>query len=232
MQSLQTQGEIIAAAVAASATIDTDAITIDPEKLLKLAPGESYSADGGQAATGFSLNPERIGPLLRNLVSRAPARARIYDRDGELLLIRGLWRRIQPAPPKTPHRGRTRRRRHSQSCGAGCADPACRSIRTSAKLTAKPIPKSRRLWAALRNGSCGPTRRARQLFPSQFRCSVSARCAAAFLLSTLGGDIDAIIATEHSAMIRIFLVSAGVLFVISLLFAKSINRQIADVCKT
>jgi two-component system sensor histidine kinase ChvG len=75
VQSLQTQGEIITAAVAASATIDTDAI--DPEKLLKLAPGESYSADGGQEATGFSLNPERIGPLLRNLVSRAPARAHL-----------------------------------------------------------------------------------------------------------------------------------------------------------
>ncbi|VFU07287.1 Integral membrane sensor signal transduction histidine kinase (fragment) [Methylocella tundrae] len=42
VQSLQTQAEIIAAAVAASATVDTDSITIDPEKLLQLAPGESY----------------------------------------------------------------------------------------------------------------------------------------------------------------------------------------------
>ena len=41
VQSLQTQGEIIAAAIAASATVDTDSITIDPEKLLQLAPGES-----------------------------------------------------------------------------------------------------------------------------------------------------------------------------------------------
>src|SRR5487761_533701 len=34
VQSLQTQGEIIAAAVAASATVGADTITIDPEKLL------------------------------------------------------------------------------------------------------------------------------------------------------------------------------------------------------
>ncbi len=40
VQSLQVQGEIIAAAVAASASVATDAITIDPEKLLQLIPGQ------------------------------------------------------------------------------------------------------------------------------------------------------------------------------------------------
>ena len=34
VQSLTTQAEIIAAAIASSATVDADAITIDPEKLL------------------------------------------------------------------------------------------------------------------------------------------------------------------------------------------------------
>ena len=86
VQSLQTQGEIIAAAVAASATVDTDAITIDPEKLLKLAPGESASGAEGGSPLEFSLNPERVGPLLRRLVSPTRLRARIYDRDGYLLL--------------------------------------------------------------------------------------------------------------------------------------------------
>src|SRR5437773_2159391 len=36
VQSLQTQGEIIAAAIAASATVQTDTITLDPEQLLQL----------------------------------------------------------------------------------------------------------------------------------------------------------------------------------------------------
>ena len=35
VESLMTQGEIIAAAIAASATVETDTITIDPEKLLE-----------------------------------------------------------------------------------------------------------------------------------------------------------------------------------------------------
>src|SRR5690606_20175052 len=40
IDSLMTQGEIIAGAIAASATVETDAITIDPEKLLELQAGE------------------------------------------------------------------------------------------------------------------------------------------------------------------------------------------------
>ena len=87
MQSLQTQAEIIAAAIAASATVDTDAITIDPEKLLQLAPGQSYGVDEDFAAwLEFSINPDRVGPVLRRLASPTRTRARIYDRDGYLLL--------------------------------------------------------------------------------------------------------------------------------------------------
>ena len=44
VQSLTTQADIIAAAIAASAAVDTDTITIDPDKLLQLAPGQSAGA--------------------------------------------------------------------------------------------------------------------------------------------------------------------------------------------
>src|SRR5665213_3097643 len=47
IQSLRTQGEIIAAAIAASAAVQTNTITIDPEKLLQLAPGESAAPAEG-----------------------------------------------------------------------------------------------------------------------------------------------------------------------------------------
>src|SRR3982750_2506069 len=43
VQSLLVQGQIIAAAIAAQATVDTDAITIDPDKLLELQAGQSGS---------------------------------------------------------------------------------------------------------------------------------------------------------------------------------------------
>ena len=87
IQSLETQSEIIASAIASSATVDTDAITVDPEKLLKLAPGQSYGVDEEtKPGLEFSINPDRVGPLLRLLVSPTRTRARIYDRDGYMLL--------------------------------------------------------------------------------------------------------------------------------------------------
>src|ERR1700704_6480371 len=85
--SLLVQGEIIAGAIAASATVETDTITIDPERLLDLQAGESYGpSDEALSGLEFPINPERVAPLLRRLVSPTNTRARIYDRDGVLIL--------------------------------------------------------------------------------------------------------------------------------------------------
>ena len=86
VQSLLVQGEIIAGAIAASATVETDSsITIDPDRLLELQTGESYGPDDSLSLE-FPINPERVAPVLRRLVSPTKTRARIYDRDGLLLL--------------------------------------------------------------------------------------------------------------------------------------------------
>src|SRR4249919_1384724 len=87
VQSLLTQSEIIAGAIAASATVETDSITIDPERLLELQAGESYGpSDEALSGIEFPINPERVAPVLRRVVSPTNARARIYDRDGVLIL--------------------------------------------------------------------------------------------------------------------------------------------------
>src|SRR5690606_17639177 len=87
VQTLMTQGEIIAAAIAASATADTHAVAIDPEKLIQLERGETYGpGEDLFAPLEFPINPGRVTPLLRRLISPTDTRARIYDRDGSLLL--------------------------------------------------------------------------------------------------------------------------------------------------
>jgi len=87
VQSLLVQGEIIAAAIAGSATVDPDSLTIDPEQLLNLQPGESYDPlDEPLSGLDFPINPERVAPVLRRLVSPTNTRARIYDREGGLIL--------------------------------------------------------------------------------------------------------------------------------------------------
>ena len=86
VQSLTTQADIISAAIAASAAVDTDTITVDPDKLLQLAPGQTAAPPSDEDAIQFSINPERIGPVLHRLVTPTHTRARIYDSDGRLLL--------------------------------------------------------------------------------------------------------------------------------------------------
>ncbi|NER81638.1 MAG: histidine kinase, partial [Leptolyngbya sp. SIO1D8] len=97
VESLMTQGEIIGGAIAASASVETDAILIDPEKLLELQAGESIvpSVDGFDSLD-FPINPERVAPVLRQLISPTRTRARIYDQDGNQILdSRHLYSRGQ-----------------------------------------------------------------------------------------------------------------------------------------
>ena len=90
VQSLVVQGEIIASAIAASATVETDGIAIDPERLLELQNGESYGPPDEQVfGLEFPINPERVAPVLRRLISPTHTRARIYGRDGTLIVDSG-----------------------------------------------------------------------------------------------------------------------------------------------
>ena len=94
VQSLLTQGEIIAGAVAASAVFANDGIGQDPELLLDLDPGDMPSDE--MAMPEFTINPERVAPVLRRLIQPARLRARIYDREGMLVLdSRFLYQRGQ-----------------------------------------------------------------------------------------------------------------------------------------
>src|ERR1700760_3098348 len=110
-QSLLVQAEIIAGAIAASATVQTNTITIDPDRLLDLKPGESYGAPDEYSPLDFPINPERVAPVLRRLVSPPKTRARIYDRDGGLILDsrnlygRGDVLRFELPPPSADKPG-------------------------------------------------------------------------------------------------------------------------------
>jgi two-component system sensor histidine kinase ChvG len=87
VQSLRVQGEIIASAIAASATVDSDVISVNPDRLLELQSGNNYSPLSFFDPTlEFPISPERVAPLLRNLITPTRTRARIYDDAGLLIL--------------------------------------------------------------------------------------------------------------------------------------------------
>ncbi|GAC1328261.1 MAG: sensor histidine kinase [Beijerinckiaceae bacterium] len=237
VQSLTTQSEIIAAAIAASATVDSDAITLDPERLLQLAPGQSYDVgEESRPSFEFSINPDRVGPLLRRLVSPTRTRARIYDRDGSLLLdSRSLASRSNilrydlPAPDQEESRSWFGRMWSTLKGSFGRSDLPIYEDIGAANGRAYP-----EVAAALAGGTDSIVR-----INAQGETMVSVAVPiqrfrtvrGGLLLSTQGGDIDAIIASERWAIIRIFVVSAGVMLLLSLFFAGTVAepmRKLAE----
>ena len=88
VQSLLTQGEIIAGALAASAGVDTDQVQLDPEKLLESEQSQAPAPTTIPlaAASNSPSTPSARRRILRRLVKPTGSRARIYGRDGALIL--------------------------------------------------------------------------------------------------------------------------------------------------
>ena len=85
VQSLTTQAQIIAAAIAGSATVDTGSIVIDPDSLA--ASNDDTLPDSDQLSNlDFPIDPETAGPILKRLLANTTVRARIVDKDGNLVV--------------------------------------------------------------------------------------------------------------------------------------------------
>jgi two-component system, OmpR family, sensor histidine kinase ChvG len=227
VQSLLTQGEIIAGAIASSATVETDTITLDPSKLLQLQAGES-AGPGEDAQIEFSINPERVAPLLRRVVTPTRTRARIYDQDGFLILDsrspRGDILRFD-LPPPTPDQPTLVERTWNQVKGRfGRTDltPSQDDSSTSAhNLAEVNRALSGSPASVVRVNANGETIVSVAVPIQRFRA-----VRGALLLSTQGGAIDANIAAERWAILRVFGVAAAVMLVLSVLLAGTIAGPI------
>lgn len=234
VQSLLTQGEIIAGAIAASATVETDTIAIDPDKLLQMQAGESGSI--AEDPLDFSINPEKVAPLLRRLVTPTKTRARIYDKDGMLTLdSRNLYTRGDIMRLDLPRVGETdeppllERTWNLFRNRLGRADlPVYDDF---ANANGKSYTEVARALAGspasvVRVNTRGETIVSVAVPVQRFRA-----VRGALLLSTQGGDIDAVIASERYAIFQVFAVAAGVMIVLSVLLAGTIAepiRKLAD----
>jgi two-component system sensor histidine kinase ChvG len=234
IQSLLTQGEIIAGAIASSATADNNTLTVDPEKLLELQAGESYAPD---ESTGieFPINPERVAPLLRRLVTPTKTRARIYDRDGTLLLdsstlyLRGEILRfdLEPVPSQQPNYFERRWRKLKLWLARGDL-PIYREL---GPANGKGYPE---VTQAI-NGQDGSVVRVTEqgqvivtvAVPIQRFRGVSG----ALLLSTQPGEIDTAVESERFVIVKVFFIAATVMIILSFLLAGAIGgplRRLAN----
>lgn len=85
VQSLTVQAQIIAAAIAGSATADTGSIVIDPDSLSESIEDSEPDADA-LSNLDFPIDPEKVSPVLRRLLANTTIRARIIDPGGNLLM--------------------------------------------------------------------------------------------------------------------------------------------------
>jgi two-component system sensor histidine kinase ChvG len=84
--SLRAQGEIVAAAIAANASVETGRIVLDPDRLPELEGSRSPFRDDAFAALQLPIAPERVAPILRRLLPTTDTRARVYAQDGTLIV--------------------------------------------------------------------------------------------------------------------------------------------------
>ncbi|MFD2648314.1 stimulus-sensing domain-containing protein [Devosia albogilva] len=225
VQSLRVQGEIIAAAIAASATADSDTITVNPDRLLQLqGDGTVSSLSYYDPTLEFPISPERVAPLLRNLITPTRTRARIYDQQGLMILDSdNIYARGEVIRPSTTPKGESfflwdwwnavlswvpgdnfpKYQEHGVAEGARYPEVA--SALNGAPADFVRVDEQNRLVVSV----AVPVQRLRNVV-------------GAILLSTAPGDIDSVVSQERWSILRIAMIAAGVQIALSLLMAGTI----------
>ncbi len=235
VQSLLTQGEIIAAAIAASTTVDTGDITFELDRLNELDTGESLSPFDDQFGLDFPINPERVAPILNRLITPTKTRARIYEPNGSLILdSRYLYSRGDilrfPLPPlETRPPGILERLRQEflnwlwrgdlplyQELGPdqGLDYPEVRAALQGSSASVVRITESGELIVSV----AVPVQRFRAVRGT-------------LLLSAQGGDIEETLRAERLGVVRVFFVAATITVLLSIMLASTIAgpmRRLAD----
>ena len=227
VQSLATQAEIIAAAIAGSASVKSDSIRLDPDRLLSLQAGEGVELSKEDLSSlEFSLNPERVAPVLKRLVTPTRTRARVFDQDGSMLLdTRSFYSPGDIARLDQPHREEsltlferswnTFKRRFNNT-----------SITVDDNSGNKRFPEVTRALLGSASSLVRVSAEGQTIVYVAVPIQRLRAVPGALLLSTQEGDIDRVIAAERFSIFIVFLIAAGVMMVLSFLLAGTIAEPV------
>ena len=231
VESLLIQGQIISSAIAASATVETNSLSIDPDKLIELQAGESLiPTDDSLSNLDFPIDPEQVAPVLRQLISPTRTRARIYDPDGLIIIdSRHLYSRgqilrydlpnVSPGEKNLVDRFddivngwflRTDLPVYKEYPGGdGTRYPEVVTALTGAPESIVRVDEAGRLVVSV----AVPVQRFRAVL-------------GVLLLSTKGDDIDKIVRAERLAIVRVTAVAAVVTMLLSIFLASTIAQPL------
>ncbi|MEN6542166.1 sensor histidine kinase [Parvibaculum sp.] len=235
-QSLLTQAEIIAGAIAESATSNQEAPVVDPlerrrNKPRDIRPPVAGDMDEDEGGGELPIIPENAAPILRRLVLPTQTRARLYDKDGWLILdSRQLTASGQIVAFELP-----------PPAGAEAPGPLGHlRDRLLGLLPGRDLERYKE--AGSQNGTIySEVTRALRGIPSSMErvndrgeliVSVAVpiqryrAVLGTLMLSTRGGDIDAIVRAERLAIMQLFLIDLGVTILLSVLLAGTIAEPV------
>ncbi len=237
-ESLKIQGEIIASAIASSALIEREGwLSFDPDRMPEIDNFRVPFRDDGLSAMEMSLRHDRVIPVLKRLIHPTHnTRARIYDRNGKLIVDSNELNELQfPFPLDSSGEVRT----------TDGGDPAKADrvkvknfwTRLSGFFDRTDLPVYREIGRAsgtsypevrqaLRGAALPPMllltddqeKIVSLAVPIQRRKAVLG----ALLLSTRPGEIDEIINSERSVMATLVLLALAASLVASILLARTI----------
>ena len=231
-ESLLVQGEIIARAVANSATVETEFNPIDPERLLNLQAGESYGPyDDSLSGLEFPINPERVAPLLGRLVSPTNTRARLYDRDGALMLdSRNFYDELRfDLPPPTQKPGFLER--IYATIRTWLSRGTLPLYRELGQQNGKSYEEVGNALLGFKSSMVRINERGEVIVSVAVPVQRFRAVRGALMLSTQGADIDNTLGAERLAIFKLFLIASGVMVVLSFLLAGTIAgpvRRLAE----
>ena len=235
VQSLLVQGEIIANAIAASGTADSYGSFVDRESL-ELQLGENFGAfEENLSGLEFSINPERVAPALRRLISPTKTRARIYDRNGFMLIdsrnlyLPGEVLRFDLPPPAAERPTLMRRVWSGFRTWLGRGDlPLYRELPSD---DGKAYPEVARALSGDSASMVRVTEHGEVIVSVAVPVQRFRAVRGALLLSTQGGDIDQAVEAERMQIFTLFVILLAVMVLLSTLLAGTIAgpvRRLAE----
>jgi len=226
VNSLLTQGKIIAQAIGQTSNPEDEAFTAQSGATTDISAASFSGPESDLSAMAFKIDPEQIAPLLRSMVEPTGARARVYDSEGNLLVdSQGFYAHGQimrfDLPPVEPDQ-------------AGIFERAWDWVQAQVRSQQLPLYKDAgaengkvydEVNLAL-NGLSTPIVRVDEHGETVVSVGVSIqrlqRVIGVLMLSTRGGDIDKIIADERATIVSMALMAIGVTVLFSLILAGTI----------
>jgi two-component system sensor histidine kinase ChvG len=231
VQSLMTQAQIMAAAVGSSVSVDTDQLIIDPEQLIEQQLNPNAAGPSQSGRTDFLINPDRAGPVLRRLVQNTHLRAHLFDRDGAMIVdSRYFYGRGEVLRINLPPRDATDdksiidemwnkfnewffalgyKEQKEYTANNGNDFEEIRAALTGASVSVVRVNKAMEIIVAV----AVPVQRFRAV-------------QGALVLTTPGGEIDAVLREDLRVILFIFLFTSLVTIILSLLMAGHIAEPI------